>query len=402
MSKNNIEELRLRRAKLYSEMGEVLSRADDEGTLSAEDAQEYDSREADFDKVTDAIARLEKHEGLAPTLTQRKVAESDEREIVPADEREAKPQGVESRAYHDAFEGYLRNTMSVEQRAALQVGTAAEGGYTVAEEWARQLIESEREEGVMLQFATRITTAESGQLHIPKVVHAEVATLTAEEAAYTEAEDTFAEALLDSYKMGTLVKISDELLHDSMFDLAGFIARRSGEEIGRLANTYFVTGTGTGQPNGITVASTTGKTFATNAAITADELIDLFHSLISKYRGRAVWMMNDSTIAAIRKLKDSGTPGQYLWQPGLQAGQPDLLLGRPLYSDYNVPAIGTLADSVVFGDLSTYWIREVGTATMKVLNELYAVNGQVGYRADRRLDGDLIDTAAVKLGTHPA
>jgi HK97 family phage major capsid protein len=389
-----IEELRVKRAELYAGMGEVLERAGDDGSLSAEDAKEFDAREADFDNVTGQIARLEKYDGFKPTLEQRKVAESDSRKVEDNEERKAEDNSIESREYAEAFESYLRGDLNVEQRAAMQVGTASEGGYTVAEEWWRQLVESEREFGVMLQLGTTVRTGDSGQLHIPTVATAGTAALTAEEAAFTESEDTFGEIVLDSYKIGTLVKISDELLNDSIFDLSGFIARRAGQAIGIKANNYFVVGNGTGQPNGITVASGLGKTAAGAAAITADELIDLYHSLLSPYRSRASWLVKDSTAAAIRKLKSNDT--QYIWQPGLVAGQPDILLGRPVYTDPDMPAMTTGLKSVIFGDISAYWIREVGTATVKVLNELYAVNGQVGYRVDRRLDGELVDTAAVK------
>jgi HK97 family phage major capsid protein len=111
-------------------------------------------------------------------------------------------------------------------------------------------------------------------------------------------------------------------------------------------------------------------------------------------------MMRDSTVQAVRKLKT--TDNQYLWQPGLQAGQPDLLLGRPLLVDPDVPAIGTVAESVVFGDIGRgYWIRDVEGVSIKVLNELYAANGQVGFRLHRRTDGDLVDTQAVRIGKHP-
>lgn len=400
-----IEELRLRRAELYDGMGEVLQRSSDDGTLSAEDATEYDKRESEFDSVTTQIARLEKYDGFKPTLAQGTVAVTEERSVREHDPEDEKPRGrpnpfaqFETREYAEAFESMLRLEADVEQRAALSVAPNAEGGYTVAQEWYRQLIESEREFGMMLQLATTIRTADSGQVHIPRVANPAtgVADIVAEEGPYVETEDTFTEAVLDSYKIGTLIKISDELLHDSIFDLSAFITRRAGQAIGIKANSFFVVGTGTAQPQGIVPAATVGKTAAGATAITAAELIDLFHSLLRPYRSRATWMIKDSTAAAIRKLAD--TTGQFLWQPGLQAGQPDVILGRPVYTDPDMPAMTTGLRSVLFGDIATaYYIREVGTATVKVLNELFAVNGQVGYRVDRRLDGELVDAIAVKV-----
>jgi HK97 family phage major capsid protein len=409
-----IEELRLARAKAFADMGEVLERQDDKGVLTAEDASEYDAREAEFDSVTAAISRLEKYDGIRPTLAVGKTLASEARSIredpepEPGDGdgdaskgRSKRPnpfEQFETREYEDAFESFLRLEANAEERAALSVAPNAEGGYTVAQEWYRQLIESEREFGMMLQLATTIRTADSGQVHIPRVANPAtgIADIVAEEGPYVETEDTFTEAVLDSYKIGTLIKISDELLHDSIFDLSAFITRRAGQAIGIKANNFFVVGTGTAQPQGIVPAATVGKTTAGAATVTASELVDLFHSLLRPYRSRATWMIKDSTAAIIRKLADS--TGQFLWQPGLQAGQPDVLLGRPVYTDPDMPAMTTGLRSVLFGDIATaYYIREVGTATVKVLNELFAVNGQVGYRVDRRLDGELVDAIAVKV-----
>lgn len=400
MHKSKIEELREKRAGLYEGMKEVLARQTEEGLLSAEDAQEFDAREAEFDRVSAEVARLEKFDGIAPTLRQAEVSAEEAREVWGEVEkkREESRGGVESDEYRSAFSAYLRQgeTLGGEQRAALNVGTSAQGGYTVAQEWHRQLIEAARDFGVIEQLATHIRTADSGQLHVPALNTRGTAALTAEAAAFTESEDTFTERVLDSYKIGTLVLISDELRHDSIFDLDSFIANAAGQAIGIKANNYFVVGTGSSQPNGITVAASTGKTAASATAVTAAELIDLQHSLLTAYRRNASWIMKDATVAAIRKLTNSGT-GEFAWQPSLQAGKPDLLFGNPVYADPDMPAQTTGLKSIVYGDISKYWVREVGNATVKVLTELYAANGQVGYRVDRRLDGELIDTSAVKV-----
>lgn len=395
MSITKIEELRAKRAAAYKSMSEVLERADAEGNLSAEDASEFDARESEFDSLTESISRMEKVEGLAPTLNVRHVSAEEGREVDGV--LEARNVTTGSDEYREALEQYMRygaTEVSPEQRAALVVGTDAAGGYTVADDWVRQLIESSREYGVIEQLGTTFKTGDSGSVFVPTVGTRATAALTAENAAFTESEDAFSQVQFDSYKLGVIMKISDELLHDSMFDLSAFMAKSSGQAIGIKANNYFVVGTGSGQPNGITVAASVGKTAAAVAAVTTDELIDLYHSVLSPYRPRSVFIMRDSTLAAIRKLKD--TTNQYLWQPGLQAGQPDRLLGKPVYTDPDMPALATGVKSIVFGDISAYWIREVGGPLVKRLEELYAASGQVGFRVDRRLDGDLVDTAAVK------
>lgn len=138
-----------------------------------------------------------------------------------------------------------------------------------------------------------------------------------------------------------------------------------------------------------------GVTSASATAITADELIDLYHSLKEPYRKDAVWILNDSTVKAIRKLKD-GT-GQYLWQPGIKDGEENTILGRPYYTSAFVPSIAAGAKTVIFGNLNYYWIGDREGITFKRLNELYAGNGQVGFLAYKRLDGKTVLPEAIKV-----
>lgn len=400
---NKIEELREQRAGLFETMKELNDAAEAESRdLSAEEAQEYDKIEGDFDAKTRQIERLEKAAGIEARMSRDVAAPNGD-----AGEGEKRVKSTATPEYRDAFDAFLRkrgniSELSAEHRAALQKDTATEGGYTVPVEFMNELVESARDSGVMRQQARIVVTGNSGDLQIPAVDTRATAAWTAEEAAYTQSESTFKQIVLKSYKAAAIAKISDELLHDSAFDLLSFLARDLGQAIGFLENTSFVAGASgsTTTPEGIVKKATVGKTFAVNSAITADELIDVYHSVLAVYRPNSVWMMKDTTIAAVRKLKD--TTNQYLWQPGLQAGQPDLLLGKPLFTDPDMPAIATVSESVLFGDIARgYWIRDVIGINVKVLNELYAVNGQVGFRAERRTDGDLVDTSAVKTGKHP-
>lgn len=401
----HIEDLREQRAGLFQRMSEITASAEAENRdLNAEETQEYDRVEADFDALTKRIGRLEKEAGFTGGISRKDAAPDSDAE------GRAEKRGTASPEYRAAFDALLRArgnvaVLTAEQRAAMQVGTDAEGGFTVPNDFYNQLVESEREFGVMRQLARIIVTGNSGDLEIPALDTRATAAWTAEEAPFTQSESTFRNVVLKSYKAAAISKISDELLHDSAFDLLDFLARDLGEAVGILENAAFVAGTSgsTTTPEGIVKKATVGKTFAAVNAIASDELIDLYHSLIEPYRSNAVWIMKDATVGAVRKLKDSGTPGQYLWQPGLQAGQPDMLLGRPLYVDKDVPAIAASAESVVFGDIGrAYWIRDVEGISVKVLNELYAANGQVGFRVHRRTDGDVVDPAAVRIGKHPA
>ncbi|MCX4374280.1 MAG: phage major capsid protein, partial [Dysosmobacter sp.] len=190
----------------------------------------------------------------------------------------------------------------------------------------------------------------------------------------------------------------EELLNDSVFDLQSYITREFARRIGSREEEAFFTGNGTGKPLGILAATggaETGITAASATAVTADELIDLYYSLRSPYRRNAVWTLNDSTVKAIRKLKDGN--GQYLWQPGITAGAPDMILGRPVRTSTYMPEIAAGAKTIAFGDFSYYWIADRQGRSFKRLNELFAATGQVGFLASQRVDGKLVLPEAVKV-----
>ena len=219
-----------------------------------------------------------------------------------------------------------------------------------------------------------------------------------EEGAYPESDDSFGQVSIGAYKLGTMIKVSEELLNDSVFDLQSYITREFARRIGSREEEAFFTGNGTGKPLGILAATggaETGITAASATAVTADELIDLYYSLRSPYRRNAVWTLNDSTVKAIRKLKDGN--GQYLWQPGITAGAPDMILGRPVRTSTYMPEIAAGAKTIAFGDFSYYWIADRQGRSFKRLNELFAATGQVGFLASQRVDGKLVLPEAVKV-----
>ena len=280
---------------------------------------------------------------------------------------------------------------------ALQIGTDSEGGYLVPDEYERTLVEALEEENIFRQLAKIIQTS-SGDRKIPVVATKSTASWIDEEGAYLESDDSFGQVSIGAYKLGTMIKVSEELLNDSVFDLESYISREFARRIGAKEEEAFFTGDGSGKPLGILAATggaEIGITAASATAITADELIDLFYSLKAPYRRNAVWVLNDSTIKAIRKLKDN--QGQYLWQPSLTAGAPDLLLGKPVRTSAYMPAIAADAKTIAFGDFSYYWIADRQGRSFKRLNELYAATGQVGFLASQRVDGKLILPEAIKV-----
>ena len=399
MSVSIIEDLRARRKGLLDEMRSIQSTAEAaDRDLTSEEAQEFERREADFDAISGRIDRLEKLEGLAVDSQRENPAVEDTADAPAISADPAEVREVERRA----FEKVLRNKgdlsrLDRDERAALQVGTDSEGGFTVPDEFARQIIESMREFGVINGLATRITTGDNGDLQIPSVATNAAATWTAEEAPYTQSEGTFGQIVLKSYKVGVISRISDELIVDSAFDLLAWLARDHGEALGLKTGEAFAVGAAnsTTSPKGLLNRSGVGVTTAVNTGFTTDELIDVQHSLTSPYRPNAVWLMNDATVKILRKFQDQDD--QYIWQPGLQAGSPDTLLGSPVYTDPHIDTVAATKVVAAYGDVAAgYIIRDVEGITVKVLSELYAANGQIGFRTSLRTDGDLRDSAAVK------
>ena len=217
-----------------------------------------------------------------------------------------------------------------------------------------------------------------------------------EEKPVTESNVQLSLKNIGSHKLSTLIKVSEELLQDAAFDVEGYIARVFARRYGRKEESAILTGNGIGKPRGITLDATTGVTTAANNAITSDEIIDLYHSLARYFRSNARFIMADSTVKVIRKLKSALT-GDYMWQPGLQAGQPDMLLGKVVEVSDDVDAIAATKKVILFGDYREYQLVDRRNAYLQRLSELYAVNGQVGFRGYKRLDGRLLRSDAVKM-----
>lgn len=274
--------------------------------------------------------------------------------------------------------------------------SAGAGLNTVKTSFYERLIQHLIENSGVLQTSpTVLTTATGEALQIPKTTaHSSNASIVAEAGTLSANEPTFGQVTLDAFKYGFLMQVSHELINDTSVDLDGYLAMQAGRALGNGFGAHLVTGTGSSQPHGVLTASSAGVTgtAAVAGVFTADNLIDLYYSVIAPYRSSAscAWLMRDATVAAVRKLKD--TTNQYLWQPGLQAGAPDMLLGKPVYTDPNVPAVAADAKSVLFGDFSTYFVRHVEGIRFERSDD-YAFNTDVvTFRTLLRGDGDQIDT----------
>ncbi len=386
-----IQELRVRRATLWNTMeGFLDTHRNEKGVLTGEDDAVYSSMEKDMDDLTNEIRRMERRESYEAELSRpvnKPLTEKPEQFSVP------EKAGRASNAYKEDFGRHLRGKMPLHN--VLSESTDADGGYLVPEEFEQQIISGLDEANVIRSIAKVITTHHDRK--IPISVGHSVAAWTAENAAFTESNPTFGMKQIDAFKLTDLIRVSVELLQDSEFDLESYIAAEFSRAFGIAEEQAFCVGTGTNQPTGIFTANggTVGVTAAAVNAVTVDEVISLVYALKSPYRKNAKFLMNDATVSLLRKLKDNN--GAYLWQPSVQAGQPDKLLGYDLYTSPYAPAVAAGAFAIAFGDFRNYWIGDRSGRTVQRLNELYATNGQIGYVATERVDGKVILPEGIQL-----
>lgn len=396
---SKILELREKRAKAWDAAKQFLdAKRGADGMLSEEDTATYDKMEQDVMNLGKEIERLERQAAIDAELSKATSTPLTGKPGAKMGKDEVEKTGRAS----DEYKGSFWNAMRVKAPMpsvlnALQEGTDSEGGYLVPDEFERTLVEALEEENVFRTLAHVIKTS-SGDRKIPVVASKGTASWVDEEGAYTESDDAFSQVSMGAYKLGTMIKVSEELLADSVFDLEAYISKEFARRIGAREEESFFNGDGKGKPLGILAAAggaEVGVTAASATAITADEVIDLFYSLKAPYRKNAVWLLNDATVKQIRKLKDS--TGQYLWQPSLVAGTPDTILGRPVKTSAFMPTAAAGAKTIAFGDFKYYWIADRQGRTFKKLSELYAANGQVGFMGTQRVDGKLILPEAIKV-----
>lgn len=387
----NVNELRTNRAKAWEAAKNFLdSHRNENGMLSLEDTKTYEEMEAKIVNLGKEIERQEKMDAM-----EREMAMPVNTPITskPENTKMEEKKGRASDAYKKAFWNGMRSKYASVSNV-LSEGTDSEGGYLVPDEYENTLVQALEGENV-IRGRSHVITTSNGTHKIPVVASKGEASWIDENGAYPEDDDTFAQVNIDAHKIGTIIKVSEELLNDSAFNLESYFAQEFGRRIGTKEEEAFINGNGSSKPTGILASAEVGVTTASDKAITADELIDLFYSLKGVYRRNAVWVLNDTTVKAIRKLKDNN--GQYIWQPALKDGDHDTLLGRPILTTGAMPEITADAKPVIFGDLSYYWIGDRQGVTFKRLNERYADMGQVGFLASKRVDGKLVLPEAIKV-----
>lgn len=301
-----------------------------------------------------------------------------------------------------------RNAMAARQnpdiRAAMSTTTSSEGGYTVATEFSRSLIEAMKQMGGVRAVASAIQTSTGAAMLFPTAdATAEEGEIVGQNASATLGETTFGQASLDVYKYSSKsIALPFELLQDSMFDIEAYIKSLLQLRLWRIQNRHQTVGTGSSQPRGIVTAAPVGKTGATGqtTSVTYDDLVDLEHSVDPIYRAGAGWMFHDDVLKAVRKIKD--TQGRPIFVPGYEQGNPggapDRLLGRTIAINQNMDPMAANAKPILFGDFSKYLVRDVMDVTLfRMTDSAYTLKGQVGFVAFCRSGGNLLDVGgAVK------
>ena len=374
----------------------VEAKKDKDGLLSDADRQTYAQMEQKVKDYGAEIERMERQEAM-----DRQLSAATSTPITTKPTTTAKVDtkvGRAADAYKDAFWNATRSKEPVtrEVRNALQVGVDTEGGYLVPDEFEHTLVQALGHKRIIRDHAYVFQT-NSGSHKIPVVTNKGSAAWVDEEGGIPDGDDTFGQQTIGAHKVGTIIKVSEELLNDSAFDLEGYFTSEFSRRIGNKEEDAFFNGDGTGKPLGVLAAkggAEVGVTAASATAVTAEEIISLFYSLEAPYRENAIWIFNDATMAAIRKLK--GNDGQFLWQKALHEGDHETLLGKPVFTSPFMPEMKAGLKPVLFGDFNFYWIGDRQGVTFKRLNERYADTGQIGFMATKRVDGKLVLPEAIK------
>lgn len=383
-----VKELIEKRAKVWETAKNFVDTHEDKnGNLSAEDKETYSRMEAEIEELTNSIERQQRAERREQELSKPVNSPITGKPYKEEPQGEVKT-GRASDEYKKAMLTALRSNFR-QVSNVLQEGVDADGGYLVPEEYDHRLIDVLTEENIMRGIATKITTSGEHKINIAATKPAAAWIEEGEALSFGDAK--FEQKILDAHKLHVAIKITEELLYDNAFGLENYIITEFGKALANAEEDAFLNGDGVGKPTGIFDKTKGGESIGTlTAVLKSDDVLDLIYKLKRPYRKNASFIMNDATLAQIRKLKDNN--GQYLWQPSYQANEPDKILGYNIRTSAFAPT-----DAIAFGDYKYYNIGDRGSRSFKQLNELFAGNGMIGYVAKERVDGLLILPEAVKI-----
>jgi HK97 family phage major capsid protein len=384
-------------ANLYDKRNQLVNstrafldeRHDKNGVLSAEDETAYNKMESDIAALTKEIERESRFTEMENSLKQPVGS--------PITNTPQKPEMLKTGRASNEYKRDMLNALRSNFRQVsnvLEEGNDANGGYLVPEEYDSRLIDVLNEENILRKLGTTIKTSGEHKINIAGTKPA--ASWIEEGGSLVFSDTTFGQITLDAYKLHVAIKVTEELLYDSAFNLESYILTQFGHALSNAEEDAFLNGDGVGKPYGLFSADKGGQFHDTAGnSITGDDIMNLVYSLKRPYRKNASFIANDQTLASIRKLKD--TSGQYLWQASYQAGEPDRLLGYAIHTSPYVPAPAAGQPLLAFGDYKYYNIGDRGTRSFAQLKELYAGQGMIGYLAKERVDGRLIQPEAVQI-----
>jgi HK97 family phage major capsid protein len=390
----NIKKLQQERASTWEKAKPLVDLLQTENRdFTAEERSTFDALNADLDQYKNRIDALQRARETEEAVTAFRTQIEGTEDIVG--ELDAQLRGLLSR--NSPTTSLDLTFTSKMLKRALSVGTPTAGGNTVPTTFWPELIQPLRSFSSILQAGARIITTTSGEpITLPRLSSPGSAVQVAEATTITGTDPTFDSLQLAVWKFGEIIKISNELATDSAVDIESLVADLIGQNIGILLGAKLATGTGTGETAGLFTVATVGKTGATGTAgvPTFDDLIDLFYSVTGPYRANGKWITSDLAMASLRKVKDS--QGQYIWQPAVTADTPDLILGKPVFTDSNVAGPALNGKSVVFGDISKYWVRMVNSLKIDRSDHAAFNTDEVAFRGTLRAGGALTDASAVK------
>jgi len=386
-----IQELIEKRAAAWNSAKEFLDKhRTEKGVLEPADDATYDRMEQDITDLTKEISRMQRQEEIDKELSKPVNTPLTSK---PGKQEEEKT-GRASKRYHDAVMTALRTGFK-QVTNDLQEGIDGQGGYLVPDEWDSRLMDVMEEENIFRALGTTITTSGDHKINIAGTKPA--AAWIEEGAALSFGDATFSQIILDAHKLYVAIKVTEELLYDNAFNLENYILTQFGKALGNAEEDAFLNGDGSHKPTGI-FAETGGGTISVTTAgatITSDEILNLIYALKRPYRKNASFILNDQTLAVLRKLKDNNNA--YIWQPSYQAGEPDRLAGYAIHTSAYAPVVAAGKPAIAFGDYSYYNIGDRGARSFQELKELFAGNGMIGYVAKERVDGKLVIPEAVQI-----
>jgi len=416
MRRDEIRRLHEQRAHLHAEAAAIVHTAEDEDReLTAEEQTE-------FDRIQDEYASTETRARNAEQLymQEREVEKAlnapietrigdDDDAPTTLKEYRARMNGVRPWDEPEVRSAYFRyltvqhiSELDVEEQRALSKASGAVGAFLVPTDFYDQIIRSLRFMGSLGALATNLTTDSGETIQVPaNTVHG-VATWVDEAAVFVEGDETFAQVNLSAFKAGTSIKVSEELLTDSAFELDSFLATEFGERIGLLEEAAYANGNGTGKPQGI-VPNVTAVVAPTGQSLvfTYDSLVDVIYAVPPQYRAGSSWVIADGEAKRLRLLRT--TDGYPIWATNTAVGDPDTFCGYPIYTHPDLAAPAANAKSILFGNIKrAYMVRRVNGFSLQRQGELYSNNGQVGFRGFTRVDGRVVLADAARVLQHSA